>query len=149
VTAPRATAARQAFVLFATAAAWFTVPAFAQDLSADVTIHVLDTDGRVVPSAVVRHPLERELHRVNADNGTWKTDAFYFEGDRVEQLERGMTLTLEISAPGFRNAELTVLLRRRHNRFRVKLEPMTLQDETQDPLVEFGRDRPFEGRAPP
>lgn len=146
---PRQPWTRAAACLALWASALTSVTAFAQDLRADITVHVLDLEGRAIPSAYVRHPEERELHRVNADNGTWKTDAFYFEGDQVAYVERGQTVRLEISAPGYRNAELTFLVRRKHNRVRVKLEPMTLREDTEDPLVEFGRDRPFDGRTPP
>ncbi|MCB9668369.1 MAG: hypothetical protein H6734_02745 [Alphaproteobacteria bacterium] len=123
-------------------------PAFAEDAGVPVTIEVRDaaTDG-VVSTAVVRHPKEAERHRVNADNGRWTENVLYMADGSELLFEKGMVLTFEVSAPGYKNHETSLLVRKRRNLHIVHLEKMelTLDEEFEnEPGINFDRDVPLD-----
>lgn len=123
-------------------------PAFAADEGIPVTIEVRDlaTD-KVVPTAVIRHPKEAERHRVNVETGRWEESVLYMIDGEELLFQKGMDLTFEISAPGYKNHEMQVQVRKRRNLFVVHLEKMTLdleEDFENEPSIQFDRDVPLE-----
>jgi len=62
---------------------------------------------------------------------------------------KGMQLSFEISAPGYLNQKFTYVMRRRKNRVTVPLVKMNIEvemDEEDDPVIQFGRDKPLDGQ---
>ena len=59
-----------------------------------------------------------------------------------------MELEFEISAPGFKNARIRYIVRKRRNLVSVVLEKMDLdalmEDDEADPVIQFGRDKPID-----
>lgn len=119
----------------------------ADDVGIPVTIQVSDPEGAAIPTAVVRHPREQDRHRVNTETGQWKASVLYLpDGDELI-FEKGMTLQFEVSAPGYVNANVTYVVRKRKNVVPVILKKMVfdLQDDTMDePTIQFGRDKPID-----
>ncbi|MBN2799597.1 MAG: hypothetical protein JXX28_10655 [Deltaproteobacteria bacterium] len=125
-----------------------SAPALAGDLGLDVTIVVVDQAGAPIPTAVIRHPAEADRHRVNTSNGEWTTDVLYLPDGSELIFEKGMDLTLEISAPGYVTQKISYQIRKRKNRATVQLEKMSVileDDEMDDPVIQFGRDKPIDG----
>ncbi len=108
-----------------------------------IRVTVVDATGAPVPTAVVRHPEEADRHRVNAATGEWEASALYLPDGSDLAFVPGMTLELEVSAPGYLTQVLEHEVRKRKNRVEIVLEAIDLDaaDES-EPLVEFGRDRP-------
>lgn len=113
-----------------------------------VTIKVVDPSGEPVPTASVRHPEERDRHGVNMATGEYTTDALFMEDGREVLFEKGMSLTYEVSAPGFQNTPAQFTLRRRANTFVVVLQPLELDDLDVDegPSIQLQQDNPLDGR---
>jgi pseudouridine-5'-phosphate glycosidase len=112
----------------------------------EVTIVVQDAAGEPIPTAVVRHPGEAARNRVNAVNGEWKNSRVYLPDGSEMLFLPGMSLQLEVSAPGFMLRIVTYDIRKRNNRVVVVLEPMPEeQEEMEEPMIQFGRERPIEG----
>lgn len=113
-------------------------------------VQVLDAEtGEPVKTAKVRNPQEKEPHPVNADNGIWKGDVLYLPDGTEVFFAKGDVLTFEISAPGYRNQKITYEMRKRKNRVVIPLEQMELDIddlEEEDPVIQFGRDKPIGGR---
>lgn len=122
--------------------------ALAADEGIPVTLEVRDaaTD-TIIPTAVVRHPKEAERHRVNVETGRWVEDVLYMADGSELLFEKGMVLTFEVSAPGYKNHETNVLVRKRRNLHIVHLEKMelSLDDEFgNEPAIQFDRDVPLD-----
>lgn len=113
-------------------------------------VQVLDAaTGEPVKTAKIRNPQEKEPHPVNADNGIWKGDVLYLPDGTEVFFDKGMVLTFEISAPSYRNQKITYEMRKRKNRVVIPLEKMELDMddiEEEDPVIQFGRDKPIGGR---
>ena len=113
-------------------------------------VQVLDADtGEPVKTAKVRNPQEKEPHPVNADTGIWKGDVLYLPDGTEVFFDKGMVLTFEISAPSYRNQKITYEMRKRKNKVVIPLEKMELDIddiEEEDPVIQFGRDKPIGGR---
>lgn len=125
-----------------------TGAAVAGELGLDVTVVVLDAKGAPIPTAVVRHPEEADRHRVNTSNGEWTGDVLYLPDGSEVIFTKGMLLTLEVSAPGYITQKVTYEIRKRKNRVTVALEPMAVlleDDEMDEPVIGFGRDKPIDG----
>ena len=123
-------------------------PALADDVGIEVTVHVTDVNGEPIKTAVVRHPSEQDRHRVNTETGKWKTSVLYLpNGDEIV-FEKGMELEFEISAPGYNNARVSYIVRKRKNIVPAVLEKMDFEleseDELDDPVIQFGRDKPID-----
>ncbi len=124
-------------------------PALAgNDEGIPVTIEVRDaaTDA-IIPTAVVRHPKEAARHRVNSENGRWTESVLYMSDGSELLFEKGMVLTFEISAPGYKNHETNVLVRKRKNLHIVHLEKMELsldEEFENEPGINFDRDVPLD-----
>jgi hypothetical protein len=110
-----------------------------------VRVTVLDAKGAPVPTAVVRHPKEADRHRVNAATGEWEASALYLPDGSDVAFTPGMTLELEVSAPGYLTRVVEHEIRKRKNRVDVVLEAIDLGAvEDAEPLLEFDRDVPRE-----
>lgn len=143
-------------ILFLTAAS-LIVPAAAQakknkDDSPGIPleVQVLDKESmEPIKTAKVRNPKEKEPHPVNADNGVWRGDVLYLPDGTEVFFEKGMLLEFEISAPGYTTAKVQYEMRKRKNKIIVPLEKMTIDImdiEEDDPVIQFGRDKPIGGR---
>lgn len=123
-------------------------PAFAADEGIPVTIEVRDAASQeVVPTAVIRHPKEAERHRVNVETGRWEESVLYMADGTEMMFGKGMELSFEVSAPGYKNHDLNFEVRKRRNLFVVYLEKMSLdleEDFENEPSIQFDRDIPLE-----
>ena len=110
-----------------------------------IQVTVLDLDGNPISTAVVRHPEEADRHRVNALTGVWEGDVLYLPDGSEMVFVPGMTLTLEVSAPGYVTQIVQYDVRKRRNRIEVTL-PVLVVDESdiEEPLIQFGRDKPVD-----
>ena len=124
-------------------------PAFAgKDKYADgvpVQVTVLDPEGEPIPTAVIRHPDEADRHRVNSLTGSWEESKLYMPDGSELVFVPGMSIQLEVSAPGFVTQIIQYDIRKRKNHFEVTLPVMDLDDsDIDEPLLQFGRDNPRE-----
>ncbi len=121
--------------------------AFAQDVGVPITVYVLDEEENPVPTAVVRHPDEADRHRVNTSTGAWTGSVLYLPDGSEIVFEKGMILTLEISAPGYQTEKIMYSIRKRKNKVTVNLKKMDVildDEEMEDPVIQFGRDTPID-----
>lgn len=129
-----------------------TSPAMAkkdEDGGVPLAIQVLDEGGMPLPTAKVRNPQEKESHSVRTNDGTWEGDVLYLPDGTEVFFEKGMELTFEVSAPGYKNQKITYVMRKRKNKILIQLEKLDLGlDEfgDEDPVIQFGRDKPIGGR---
>lgn len=124
--------------------------AAAQEAGIPVEIRVLDPDGQAIPTAVVRHPEEQERHPVNTITGAYTTDVLFLPDGSEILFTKGLDLEFEVSAPGFVTATVHHVVRKRRNVIAVTLEKMELNllDDLEEPVIQFGRDRPIDGATP-
>ena len=127
-------------------------PALAADKAApkkDVLVRVVveDKENKPISTAVVRHPQEQDRHRVNSVDGSWETGVIYMPDGSELRFTPGMTLELEISAPGYQTQVFQYQVRPRKNVVKIQL-PLIEMDDTniEDPVISFGRDEPRETR---
>ena len=138
--------------------AWFAIAlaglisteALADDKEDDgvpVTVVVVDDAGKAIPTAVVRHPDEQDRHRVNALNGEWTGSVLYLPDGTEMVFTPGMSITLEVSAPGYMTKIVNYDIRKRKNRVQVAL-PVLVVDESgiEEPIITFGRDKPIDNQ---
>jgi len=112
-----------------------------------ITVYVLDEAGKPIPTAVVRHPDEQDRHRVNTSTGAWTGSVLYLPDGSEIFFEKGMILELEVSAPGYVTSKVVYQVRKRKNKVTVQLKKMDVileDDEMEDPVIQFGRDKPIE-----
>ena len=126
-----------------------TAPAYAKDKAPDdgvpVRVVVCDDAKAPIATAVVRHPLEADRHRVNAVEGSWEASVLYLPDGSELRFTAGMTLNLEISAPGYTTQVLTYQVRKRRNLIDVTLPKIEVDDgQLEEPTISFGRDEPRE-----
>jgi hypothetical protein len=108
-----------------------------------VTVRVLDIEGAPVPTAVIRHPDEADRRRVNAVTGEWTGSVLYLPDGSEMIFTPGITLTLEISAPGYMTQIIQYDVRKRGNKVEITLPQLDLDDvDVEEPLIQFGRDKP-------
>ena len=136
-------------ILFATALLFASSTAQAEEVGVLVTVQVVDITGVPIPTAVVRHPKEEDRHRVNTATGEYSTSVLYMPNGDELIFEKGMMLEFEVSAPGYNNNHVQYLVKKRKNVFQVPLEKMALdldseEDEMDDPVIQFGRDKPID-----
>lgn len=112
----------------------------------EISITVRDLQGEPIPTAVVRHPDEADRHRVNAATGEYVDDVLYLPDGSELIFTPGMTIQFEISAPGYMMQIVQYDIKKRKNRIEITLPPLPLDedDEIEEPLIQFGRDRPRE-----
>lgn len=131
------------------AVCWTTTTAMAADeeVGTEVVVRVIDATGAAIPTAVVRHPLEQDRHRVNVDNGEWRGRILYMPDGTELIFEKGMEVEFEVSAPGFQNRRVGYLVRKRKNLVEVELQKMEINMADEDPedvIIQFGRDKPID-----
>ncbi len=136
-------------ILFAASLMFASTTAHAEDVGVMVTVQVVDAAGLPIPTAVVRHPKEEDRHRVNTATGEYETSVLYMPNGDEMIFEKGMLLEFEVSAPGYNNAHIEFVVKKRKNVFPVRLEKMALdldteEDEMDDPVIQFGRDKPID-----
>lgn len=124
-----------------------TPSAFAkgEDEGVPVRVVVKDEAKAPIPTAVVRQPEEADRHRVNAVDGSWEASVLYLPDGTELRFTPGMTLNLEISAPGYTTQVLTYQVRKRRNLIDVTLPKIETDDsQIEEPTISFGRDEPRE-----
>ena len=117
------------------------------DVGVPVKIVVLDIESNPISTAVIRHPKEEDRRRVNTFDGSWQGSVLYLPDGSELIFEKGMELTFEISAPGYMNEKATFLVRSRKNVFKIVLQKMDFgeeSDEFDEPVIQFGRDKPID-----
>jgi len=108
-----------------------------------VRVYVLDADSDPVPTAVVRHPDEADRHRVNFATGHWEDSVLYMPDGSELVFTPGMSIQLEVSAPGYLTRVIQYDIRKRRNHLRVNLDKIEFEsDEIEEPIIQFGRDKP-------
>lgn len=115
-----------------------------------VKVIVTDMEGKPIPTAVVRHPMEADRHRVNTFDGSWEAAVLYLPDGSELKFLKGDTLEFEVSAPGYVNQRIMYVVRARKNIVPVVLEKMQLnleEEEEEDPVIQFGRDKPIDGKS--
>ncbi|TVQ91049.1 MAG: hypothetical protein EA397_11175 [Deltaproteobacteria bacterium] len=116
----------------------------------ELVIAVVDAESEEpVRTAKVRNPQEKETQSVNTDTGEWRGRVLYLPDGTEVFFDRGMELTFEVSAPNYKLQKVVYTMRKRRNRIVVPLERMSLDlDDLDDdePVIQFGRDRPIGGR---
>ena len=136
--------------LFAGLALMVATPTLAKDEEGiPVTVAVVDADNQIpISTAVVRHPEEMDRHPVNTTTGAFTASVLYMLDGREVFFQKGDELIFEVSAPGYINQKVTYVVRKRKNRFVVPLKKMdwSVDDEEEDPVIQFGRDRPIDGQ---
>jgi hypothetical protein len=139
---------RRLLALFVIVLAFVTVsPAFAAKDAAGVPVRVVvkDPEGKPIATAVVRHPLEQDRRRVNAVDGSWEGNALYMPDGSELRFTSGMTLELEISAPGYMTKVFQYQVRKRKNVVEIVLPKIEMSDTNiEEPVISFGRDEPRE-----
>lgn len=107
-----------------------------------IQVTVLDIEGKPIATAVVRHPEEADRHRVNALTGVWEGDVLYLPDGSEMVFTPGMTLTLEVSAPGYVTQIVQYDVRKRRNHIEVTLPILEVDSsDIEEPLIQFGRDK--------
>ncbi len=106
-----------------------------------ITVTVIDQAGEPVPTAVIRHPDEADRHRVNSVDGSWTESVLYMPDGTELKFEKGLTLFLEVSAPGYSIQIVQYEVKKRKNSLEVTLMPAPEDDEPiEEPMMSFGRD---------
>jgi hypothetical protein len=113
-----------------------------------VKVQVSDEAGEPIATAVVRHPDEADRHRVNAVDGSWEAAVLYMPDGTELVFAPGLTLKLEVSAPGYMTQVLQYDVRKRNNKIQITLSKLELEsEEIEEPVIQFGRDRPREDNS--
>lgn len=115
-----------------------------------LTVRVVDAVGEPIPTAVVRHPEEADRHRVNTITGEWTAPILYLPTGEEIIFAPGMTVKLEISAPGYLARIVTYDIKKRRNKIEIALDMLEDDEEIEEPVMQFGRDqiRDANGAAP-
>ena len=116
-----------------------------EDQGVLVRVLVLNAEREPISTAVVRHPQEADRHRVNSVDGSWEASVLYLPDGSELWFTPGMTLELEISAPGYMTQVFQYQVRKRKNVVEIALPMIPMDDENiEDPMISFGRDEPRE-----
>lgn len=110
-----------------------------------VVVTVLDEQEAPIPTAIVRAPEEEDRHRVNTMTGSWEGSVLYLPDGSEMVFTPGMSIVLEVSAPGYVTQVVQYDIRKRKNKIQVTLQKLVLDEsDIEEPLIQFGRDRPRE-----
>jgi hypothetical protein len=113
-----------------------------------VRVYVLNQGNDPIPTGVVRHPEESDRHRVNVATGHWEGSVLYMPDGSEMVFTPGMSIQLEVSAPGFLTRVVQYDIRKRRNHIRVNLDKIDFDsDDIEEPIIQFGRDKPREDGA--
>jgi len=108
-----------------------------------IKVVVKDELKQAIPTAVIRHPDEQDRHRVNALTGAWEESKLYLPDGRELIFVPGMTLKLEVSAPGYMTKVIQYDVRKRKNVIEVELSQLVFDEQdVEEPTIRFGRDKP-------
>ena len=108
-----------------------------------VRVYVLDSGRDPIPTGVVRHPDETDRHRVNAATGHWEDSVLYMPDGSEMIFHPGMSIQLEVSAPGYLTRVVQYDIRKRRNHIPVVLDKIEFNsDDIEEPIIQFGRDKP-------
>jgi hypothetical protein len=106
-------------------------------------VTVIDIERDPIPTAVVRHPDVGDRIRVNSLTGSWAGRALYMPDGSELLFEPGLTIILEVSAPGHMTQVIQYDIRKRKNNIEVTLPALVVDDtDIVDPVINFGRDKP-------
>jgi hypothetical protein len=122
-------------------------PALAAKATAgvEVKVYVVDPASKPVPTAVVREPREQDRHRVNTEDGSFKSSSLYLPDGTEIQFTPGQELTLEVSAPGYQTEVVVYQVRKKRNIVQVTLQPIEMSDDSmEEPIITFKQDKPRE-----
>jgi hypothetical protein len=112
------------------------------DEGVPITVKVMDVQGEAVPTAVIRHPEEADRHRVNSITGEWTAPILYLPDGGELIFTPGMTIRLEISAPGYMTQIIQYDIRKRRNKIEVTLAELEMDDDgIEEPVIQFDRDQ--------
>ena len=115
------------------------------DEGVPVKVVVKDAADAPVATAVVRHPLEQDRHRVNSVDGSWETSVLYMPDGTELRFTPGQTIELEISAPGYVTQVFQYQIKKRRNVVELKLQRIENEvEQIEEPMITFGRDLPRE-----
>lgn len=115
------------------------------DEGVPVRVVVKDQEAQPIPTAVIRHPLEQDRHRVNSVDGSWETSVLYLPDGTELRFTAGQTLDLEISAPGYVTQVFQYQVKKRRNVVEVNLQKIEVEvEQVEEPMITFGRDVPRE-----
>ncbi len=115
------------------------------DEGVPVKVIVKDDANAPVATAVVRHPLEQDRHRVNSVDGSWETSVLYMPDGTELRFTPGQTIELEISAPGYVTQVFQYQIKKRRNVVEMKLKKIENEvEQIEEPMITFGRDLPRE-----
>ncbi len=135
-------------ILLGFALSWGGVARAEDPVGIPVTVIVTDVAGAPISTAVVRHPDEQDRHRVNVTDGHTDISVLYLPDGSELVFTKGMEVEFEVSAPGYQNAHVKYLVRKRRNVVPVTLEKMDLSEQVgegdEDPAIQFGRDKPID-----
>jgi hypothetical protein len=107
-----------------------------------ITVKVLDVEGDAVPTAVIRHPEEKDPHRVNSITGEWTAPVLYLPDGGELIFTPGMSVRFEISAPGYMTKIIQYDIRKRRNKIEVILAELEMDDDDiEEPVIQFDRDQ--------
>ena len=107
-----------------------------------ITVKVMDLNSDAVPTAVIRHPEEADRHRVNSITGEWTAPILYLPDGGELIFTPGMTIRLEISAPGYMTQIIQYDIRKRRNKIEVMLAELEMDDDDiEEPVIQFDRDQ--------
>ena len=85
---------------------------------------------------------------MNTETGAWTGSVLYLPNGDELIFQKNMILEFEISAPGYRNAQIKYQVRKRKNVVPVVLEKMDFNldedEDADDPVIQFGRDKPLD-----
>jgi hypothetical protein len=117
----------------------------AEDEGVPVKVVVKDDANAPIATAVVRHPLEQDRHRVNSVDGSWETSVLYMPDGTELRFTPGQTIELEISAPGYVTQVFQYQIKKRRNVVELKLKKIDNEvEQIEEPMITFGRDLPRE-----
>lgn len=127
-----------------------SAPALADDGGIPVRVVVTDAAGNVIPTAEVAHPDEASHHNVSEADGSWEGTKLYLKTGEELVFTPGVELTLAVSAPGYRTAEVAYTVKKKKNVVKVALEalPAMSAQPGVDPSIGFDHDDPIDGAAP-
>ena len=108
----------------------------AADEGVPVKVIVKDDANAPVATAVVRHPLEQDRHRVNSVDGSWETSVLYMPDGTELRFTPGQTIELEISAPGYVTQVFQYQIKKRRNVVELKLHKIENEvEQIEEPMI--------------
>lgn len=116
-----------------------------------LVITIVDAQsGKPIPFATIRETQEKTLKMVDRATGQLALTRLEPTYNDMVPLEKGMTLTIEVTAAAYEPRQVEYTMRRRRNRLLIPLSPMKIAPNIgSEPVLQFGRDRPLDGQDLP